>query len=156
MKPTRIRDLVIVAVIVLVLVHLLVWFNYDSLPRMPIIAGLVLLAIAIIDVLLAIAFRPRFERRKGTTPVAAVTALRVLAAAKASAILGALMLGAWAGLLAYLLPSEGRSDVIGHDVTSSVVGGLCAVALAAAGLWLEHCCRVPKGPDDDAEQDQKR
>lgn len=156
MKQTRIRDLVIVAVIVFVLVNLLVRFNYEGLPRMPFIAALVLLVIAIIDGILAFAMRPRFERRKGATPVGSVTALRVLALAKASAILGALMLGAWGGMLGYVLPKVGRSPDIGHDIGVSVLGAVSAVLLAAAGLWLERCCRVPDDPDKrDDQQDRQ-
>ncbi|MFD1049437.1 DUF3180 family protein, partial [Kibdelosporangium lantanae] len=39
-----------------------------------------------------------------------------------------------------------------NDTTSSVVGAVCAAALIAGGLWLEHCLRTPDDPDEPKDR----
>ena len=50
---------------------------------------------------------PASARRPGTRPVQPLVAARAVLVAKASALAGAIMAGAWAGLLAYVLPRSG-------------------------------------------------
>jgi hypothetical protein len=58
------------------------------------------------------------------------------------------MVGAWLGVLVYVLPK--RADVISAsgDTNTSIIGLVSAAALIAAGLWLEHSCRAPEDRDD--------
>ena len=61
--------------------------------------------------------------------------------AKASAWVGALVLGWWLGVLVYLLPRRSTLRVAGEDTAGAAVAAVCALALVVAALWLQHCCR---------------
>jgi hypothetical protein len=145
MKATTTRELVITGAASLVIALLLVQLTYQSLPQLPPLAGITLLVLAIIEALLAVALRPRLQRKEGTRPVQALTAVRVVALAKASSLLGAIMLGVWIGLLAYVLPRQAQVIAAANDATSGIVGAVSAALLIAAALWLERCWEVPYG-----------
>lgn len=110
--------------------------------------------IAAIDLVLALNFRPRIQRRPGTEPVNALTAARAVALAKASSMVGAIMAGAWIGLLIYLLPLLGRVVVAQSDAAAAGIGLVSAGALIGAGLWLENCLRNPDEPEDEDEEEE--
>lgn len=153
MKRTRPRDLVIALVIAGILVNLFMQQAYGSIPHLPVAAGAVLAVIAVIEFLLTVALRPRLRRERDARPVEPLTAVRVVALAKASSVLGAVMVGAWAGVLGYTLPRSARVTAAAHDTTSGIVGVLCAAVLVAAALWLEYNCRVPHDDDDSDQRD---
>jgi hypothetical protein len=149
---TRARDLAIPGVVVAVLVNLLMVLSYDSLPPLPTLAGASLLVLGVVELVFAQSLRARLAGRQGTRPVPALLAARAVALAKASSMLGAIMTGAWLGVLVYVLPK--RADIVSAsgDTRSAVVGLISAAALIAAALWLEHCCRTPE--DQDRKDDQ--
>jgi hypothetical protein len=151
MKFTRPRDLVVTGVVAGVVVHLLVRLGYGSLPPLPTFAGITLLLLAVIELLLGFSLRARIRRKRGTTPVQPLTAARAVALAKASSLVGAIMVGAWAGVLGYLVPR--RSDLVAaaNDTPSAVIGVVCSAALVGAALWLEYCCKTPKEPEEEDE-----
>ncbi|MEU7528561.1 DUF3180 domain-containing protein [Saccharothrix sp. NPDC042600] len=149
MRFTKPRDLLAVGLIAGLLVHLLLRLSYDTLPALPTFAGFTLLVIAVVDLVLAFSLRARIQRKPGAAPVQPLTAARAVALAKASSLLGAIMAGAWAGVLIYVIPVQGEFEAARHDLVSAVVGLLCAGALIGAGLWLEHCCKTPKDPHAD-------
>lgn len=72
-------------------------------------------------------------------------ATRVVVLAKASSISGALLAGAGAGALAYLLS---RSVPAVGSVTLTIAMTASAVLLIIGGLLAEHWCMIP--PDDDS------
>lgn len=143
MKFTRPRDLVSVAIIAGILAHLVLRLSYDTFPPLPVLAGTTLLVIAVVEVVLAFSLRARIERRRGARPVQPLTAARAVALAKASSVLGALMFGAWSGLLIFVVPVRDSFPAASNDLVTAVVGMISALALAAAALWLEHCCKTP-------------
>ncbi|ANZ36772.1 hypothetical protein BBK82_12540 [Lentzea guizhouensis] len=143
MRFTRPRDLATVAVIAALLAHLFLRLGYDTLPPLPRAAGSTLLALAAAEVWFAFSLRARIERRQGARPVQPLTAARAVALAKASSVLGALMFGAWTGLLIYVIPVRDSFPAAGNDLFAAVVGMVSAAALTAAALWLEHCCKTP-------------
>lgn len=72
--------------------------------------------------------------------------------AKASAWVGALMLGWWLAVLAYLAPQR-DIRVAQADTPGALIAAVCAFALLVAALWLQHCCRSPSdGPEDPDEE----
>jgi len=71
--------------------------------------------------------------------------------AKASAWVGAVVLGWWLGVLAYLLPRRSTLRVAGEDTAGALVAAACALALVAAALWLQHCCESPQEPPDNPD-----
>ncbi|GLY55295.1 DUF3180 domain-containing protein [Lentzea sp. NBRC 102530] len=144
MRFTRPRDLTAVALIAALLAHLLLRLAYDTLPPLPVLAGSTLFVIAVVEVVLAFSLRARIQRRPGARPVQPLTAARAVALAKASSVLGALMLGAWTGVLVYVIPVRDSFPAASNDLVAAVIGMISAVALTAAALWLEHCCKTPK------------
>lgn len=152
MGPTRIRDLAILAVAVAVVVFLVVRVSYGSLPPLPLLAGVVLYVLAALEVVIAFVVRNRVSDREIGShrgQLHPLTAARVLALAKASAILGAIATGVWAGTLVYLLTQQGDLAAAEHDRPGSIVGVIGGILLVAAALWLEYCCRAPDDPSDD-------
>jgi hypothetical protein len=151
MTFTRARDLVTVAVIAGVLVNLLLRVSYGDVPTLPRLAGTTLLFFAIAEVVLGNTLRARIQQRRGSRPVQALTAAKAVVLAKASSLAGAITGGAWAGVLSYVLPLRSQLASAASDTATAVIGVICAAALVAAALWLEHCCRTPDGPDDPDE-----
>ncbi|MDX8033849.1 DUF3180 domain-containing protein [Lentzea sp. BCCO 10_0856] len=143
MRFTRPRDLAAVAIVGGLLAHLLLRLSYDTLPPLPLLAGSTLLVIAVVEVVLAFSLRARIQRRPGARPVQPLTAARAVALAKASSVLGALMFGAWTGLLIFTIPVRDSFPAASNDLVAAVIGMISAVVLTAAALWLEHCCKTP-------------
>ncbi len=148
MHFTRARDLAAAGLVAAVLVHLLVRAFYGELPPLPPLAGVTLLVLAIVEGALGASLRNRIRHPGGGKPLQPLTAARAVALAKASSILGALMLGAWLGVLAYVLPRRGELVAADEDFPSAVVGVICAALLIAAALYLEWCCRTPRDQDN--------
>jgi Protein of unknown function (DUF3180) len=147
--PTRIRDLIAYAAAVTLITWLAMRQWYGDLPRLRWFVPLSLALLAIAEVLAANQLRDRIRRRPGALPVQPLVAARMLALAKASAVVGAVMVGIWAGLLVYVVPRLGQLNAAGNDTVVGAIGVVAAVALTAAALWLEYCCRTPAPPDGD-------
>jgi hypothetical protein len=69
---------------------------------------------------------------------------------KASALVGALALGWWVGVLVFLLPKRDETFA-GASILGTVVAAVSALALVVAALWLQHCCKSPDEPPEDAD-----
>jgi len=54
-------------------------------------------------------------------------------------------------VLVYLLPKRGVMRVAGEDSAGAVVAAVSALALVVAALWLQHCCKSPNEPPEDAD-----
>ncbi len=152
MRFTRTRDLVIAGVVAAILLNLFLRLDYDSLPPLPVLAGATFAVIAVVETWFAFSIRARINRKPGTTPIRALTAVRAVALAKASSLIGAFMLGAWLGVLVYVVPLVDLISVASGDTRASIVGIVSAAGLIAAGLWLEHCCRTPNDPDQEGDE----
>ena len=155
MGPTRKRDLAAVAVSAAVVGYLAALFFYPRrFPPITVWSGLSLLAVAI--AVAGWAFYVRAKIRDGEIgdgpgwlhPLAVA---RSVVIAKASAWVGALTLGWWAGILVQLLPQRGVLRAAGEDTAGVVVAAVSALALSIAGLWLQHCCRAPQEPPDNGD-----
>ena len=151
MKPTRIWDLLWLALVAAVATWLLVRVSYGSVPPIPIYAGASLYPVALIELVLALLIRARVrDHAIGTGPrqLHPITAARAAALAKASALVGAASAGVWLGFLVFLWPQRAQLQAAVADSPGAIVGLVAAVLLAAAALWLEHCCRTPDEPPD--------
>lgn len=149
--PTRIRDLIAYAAAVTLIAWLAMRQWYGDLPALRWFVPLSLVLLAIAEVLAANQLRDRIRHRPGALPVQPLVAARMLALAKASSVVGAVMVGVWAGLLVYVVPRLGKLEAAGHDTAIAAFGVLAAVALTAAALWLEHSCRTPAPPNGDRQ-----
>ncbi len=158
MTFTRPRDLLAAAGGAALLFHLLLQVGYGSLPPLPILGGTTLLAFAVVEAVLGFTVRARIRRRPGTRPIPPLTAAKAVVLAKASSLAGSLVTGAWLGVLGYVLPRRSDLTAAAADTRAAVIGAICAAALVAAGLWLEHSCRTPDPPPrrDSANPQQVR
>ena len=145
--PIRPRDLVLPALVAAVVVHLLVRLSYGSLPPFPGPAGLPFAVLGVAEAIGGTALRSRIRGRAGSRPVPPLVAARAVLVARASAQAGAIMAGAWAGLLAYVAPRGGDIAAAAGDTVAAAFGVVGALMLVGGGLWLQHCCRTPDDPD---------
>ncbi|MEN3357370.1 MAG: hypothetical protein V7637_1352 [Mycobacteriales bacterium] len=150
--PTRVRDLLLIAVVTGGLAWLVIRGWYGDLPRLRWFVPLSLALLAFVELITGTQLRARIRRKPGTVPVPPLAAARALALAKASAIVGAAMVGVWSGLLLFTVPRLDYLAAAGSDTRTGVIGVVAALALVGAALWLEFCCRTPKPPDERTER----
>jgi hypothetical protein len=147
--PTRPRDLFGVALVTAVVVGIVVRLTYGSLPQLPLFAGASLGVLGIAEAVGGNMLRARIRRDPGTRPVQPLVAARAVLLAKASSLAGAIMTGAWGGLLAHVVPLAADVTAAGSDALAGTVGIVCSLGLVGGALWLEHCCRTPDDPGDE-------
>ncbi len=154
MGPTRTRDLIAAVAGAAVIGYLLVVLLYRWFPPITVWTGLSLLAVAAGELAWGRYVRAKIgagEIGDGPGRLHPLAVARSLMIAKASAWVGALALGWWVGVLLYLLPRRASLRVAGEDTGGAVVAAASALALVAAALWLQHCCKSPLEPPESAE-----
>jgi Protein of unknown function (DUF3180) len=154
MGPTRSRDLVAATVVAAVVGYVLVTGLYRWFPPITILTGVSLLAVAAVEFGWAFYVRSKIDDGEiGVGPgwLHPLSVARSVMVAKASAWVGATMLGWWLAVLAYLLPRRGVLRVATEDTPGAVVAAISALALVIGGLWLQHCCKSPEEPPDDPD-----
>ena len=151
MKPTKIRNLALTALVSALVAWLLLHLVYASFPQLPWTSVPALLLLALAEVVSGRNVRSRLHGGGGTR-IPAIAVARMAALAKASSLAGALIGGLAAGFLVYVLASLDkpayRSDALVSGVTL-----VSAMALVLAALYLEQGCRVPTRRDDDDDDD---
>jgi hypothetical protein len=155
MKPSSPGELLATFAVLGLLGYLVTKVLYATLPPLPTPAGVTLLVLAAIEAGLAYVLKARIERKPGTRPVEPLMAARAVALAKASALAGAVMAGLWAGFLCFVLARRTELAAAEADTPGAVLGLLCALALVAAALWLEHSCRTPPDADEQDPHQQR-
>lgn len=154
MGPTRRRDLTAAVIGAAVLGYLLVTATYRWFPRITVWTGISLLAVAVGEALWARYVRTKIsdcEIGPGPGRLHPLAVARSLVVAKASAWVGALMLGFWIGVLVYCLPRRSWLRVAAEDTNGTVVAAASALTLLVAALWLQHCCKSPPEPPERGE-----
>lgn len=149
MKPTRIHELALIVVTVGLIAWIIVGRVYSDLPQLQWFVPLSLPLLGFLEAMLGWELRARIQHRRGARLVEPIAAARAVALAKASAIVGAVMLGVWSGLLGYVVPRRDTLVAAQDDSTVAFVGAGGALVLIAAALWLEYCCRAPKPPEEE-------
>ncbi|RBY83463.1 DUF3180 domain-containing protein [Blastococcus sp. TF02A-30] len=165
MTPVRRRDLLVLAVGLAVAAWLLVRAWYGELPAFDWWLPTPLAVLAVAEALGARTLRARLsalrEARAGRgptgrdaaalRPVEPMLVARLAVLAQASAYVGAVFAGLWAGVLLHVAPAVNRLQAAGDDTVTAVIGVVSSAALVAAALWLESACRVPPDSDGDDE-----
>jgi hypothetical protein len=166
MTPVRRRDLVVLAAGLAVAVWLLVRTWYGELPGLDWWLPAPLAVLAVAEAVAARVLKLRLsalrEARSGRGPVAAritrpvrpvepMLVARLAVLAQASAYVGAVFTGVWAGVLAHVGPAVGRLQDAGSDSVTAIIGIVVSIALVVAALWLESVCRVPPEDHDPTE-----
>jgi predicted outer membrane lipoprotein len=166
MRPVNRRDLVVVAAGLALATWLVVRATYGALPPLRWWLPLPLGVLAVAEALGARTLRARLAaqreaRRAGrgartaepapplVRPVEPMLVARLAVLAQASAFVGAVFVGVWAGVLLHVAPAVSRLQAAGSDTVTAVLGVVLAAALGAAALWLESVCRVPPEERDD-------
>jgi hypothetical protein len=96
--------------------------------------------------------RARIHGLRGAKPAPPLFVARIVALAKASALAAALFGGVSAGFVIYLSGMLDATTPRNDMITAGVSFGSSLVLLAAA-LYLEYCCRVPRNPDLDRDDE---
>ncbi len=146
MRPTRLRTLLLTAVLAGLVSFVVVSTRYSSLPPLPYTAALSTFLLTVAEAFLAPSVRARLAGRPGTRPILPLLVARAAALAKASSALGALLFGAWVGAAAYLLQND-EIAAARRDTPRALAGAAAALALVGVALWLESVCRVPRPPE---------
>jgi hypothetical protein len=148
-SPTRVRTLVALLVAVAAVSWGAVTVTTDrgaSLPPLTWTAPAGVAGLAVVVLVVAFALRARLARPEKRPHPLSMARMAVLG--KASAHVGPIVCGLYAGYLLYLLPTldiDARRD----RALLCTVAGLFAVGLTVAGLLLERTCRVRGGSDDE-------
>jgi hypothetical protein len=157
MKPTKFLTLLMPTVVAWSVVYLLVKLILQNGGSIPVATPTVLItlpSIAIIEALIAIPiFRYRSELQKfaktGVRPkrIDPFYAMRVLVLAKATAIAGALFLGATISLVF----AQWSQPVVADSIWRNVVAFVESALLIVVALIIERACKLP----DDGENAAK-
>jgi uncharacterized membrane protein YfcA len=150
MQPTKWWSLVVIAICGAVVAWVVARTSFASLPPLPWTAVPALVLLAFGELLLARNLKTRLQGRPGIKPVDPLAVPRVAALAKASSAAAAGFGGLAAGFCIYTLASLNK-PVPRHDALVTVFTAAAAIALVAAALYLERCCRSPEPPDDEED-----
>jgi hypothetical protein len=143
MTPTRVRTLVIIAVVCAIVAWLLLRQAYSSLPPLPWTGVPALLLLAVAEAWSGRSLRSRLRGRGKPIPPIAVA--RMAALAKATFVGGFA-----AGFLLYVTSSLDRAAYRADAYVSAATFG-AAVILVLAALYLEYGCRVPTSQDEPGQ-----
>ena len=132
------------------LIGLLVANSVSGPPLMPWSAIPTLLLLAFAEAFTAGRTARRIRREPGTEPIEPLSAARLVALAKASALFASLATGFFAGMA---LSVSDRLELPSHrEVFLTALGtAFAAGLLLAAALYLEYACRVPEDDDEDRD-----
>ncbi|ONK12336.1 DUF3180 domain-containing protein [Streptomyces sp. MP131-18] len=123
-------------------------------PAVPLLSPVILALIAAALLATALSLRSRLraqhERRPGARPVDRMMAARAVVFGQASALVSALVAGAYGGFGLFLVME--RLDVANRRDQAIYAGlaVLAGAAVVAAALFLERVCRLPDG-DENSE-----
>lgn len=149
MTPTRTRTLLGLVAGFGLLSYLVAALAYGSLPVLPRYAPVSIVLLAVVELAMAKVVRDRLAHRldaagrpKGR-PLHPMQVARAAVLAKASSAGGAVLLGAYGGLLAWTLPRRNALAASGEDALVAGLSTAACLGLVVAALVLERSCRRP-------------
>lgn len=152
LKPTMPSTLLVAGLATAALVLILATRYYAHFPAMSWFTPVLLVGLAVLLGYLARHTKAHIERKPGYEPVEPLLFARFAALAKACAVGGAVMAGAYAGMLIYTA-AQRRLTAAAADLPVVALGLGACILLMAAALWLENSCRVPP-EDEDSDEHQ--
>lgn len=127
------------------------WNSLGSLPGIPTAAPIVLAIIAMVLGGTALSLRSRLRAQRDRVPgakgVDPLSAARALVLAQASALVSALATGIYGGMGVYLVTQWNAASGSKGQSLTALLAVLAGIAVMAAGLWIQHICRLPEDPD---------
>lgn len=165
LRPTEPATLVIAGLAAAAVAWLLISNFYQDIPPMSWPPAIIIAGIATFEAAVAQNLWARIHRRgrmlvgRGSgemgPPIEPLAVARMAVLAKASSLAGAILAGFYGGFVPWLLVESGRINAAGADIPPTIGGLVASVGLLAAALWLERACRVPKSPDESADDAKK-
>ena len=149
MRPTRPGPVLALVAGFAVLLYLLAETAYGSLPPLPGYAPVTLALLAVTELGMAKVVADRLAHRRDRRgrprgrPLHPMQVARAAVLAKASSTTGAVLLGAYGGLLAWTLPRRDELAAARDDALVAGLSALAALVLVVAALVLERACRTP-------------
>jgi purine-cytosine permease-like protein len=154
--PTRPRTLLLLVLGFGALAYLVAAVAYGSLPVLPRYAPVSVVLLAVVELGMAKVVRDRLAHRlddrgrpKGR-PLHPMQVARAAVLAKASSAGGAVLLGAYGGLLAWTLPRRGVLLATERDASVAAFSAVGCLGLVVAALVLERACRRPDSLESGA------
>ncbi|HEU5271920.1 MAG TPA: DUF3180 domain-containing protein [Jatrophihabitans sp.] len=135
---TRPSDLLVPFLIFGALSYLLLQALYGSLPPFQWFTAVPIAALALIEWVIASRVRGAVRHRPDARPMTALAVARAVALGKASALVGAALVGAELALVSYVWPDAGRTTAARHDLQVGLVLLAVTVLLLVAGLLVER------------------
>ncbi|WP_051215128.1 DUF3180 family protein [Granulicoccus phenolivorans] len=148
-RPTRPRHLLLAAALGAVFGGLVLTATQvvSGPPQLPWLGALWIGFIALLVAGIAWGARNRIQVRR--EPVEPRQAVIYLVLGKAAGLGGAAVFGGYLAVVLLTLPDLGAPGPL-QRVLVAAVSALAAAALSAAGLVLEHYCKVPEPPDGES------
>ncbi|GAA2430707.1 DUF3180 domain-containing protein [Streptomyces macrosporus] len=153
MRELRIRTLagLFALAVVLSWAGARMWDALGTLPAVPVAAPIVLALIAAVLAATALSIRARLraqrERRPGAKGVEPIMAARAVVFGQSSALVAALVAGAYGGAGLYLLFNAMDVAARRDQAVYAGLSVLAGAAVVAAAIYLQKVCRLPE--DDD-------
>lgn len=149
MRPTSAWVLAVLVVGAAVVVYGILDVARPVLPPVPWTLPAALAIVAVGIVVVALSLRRRLKGAPGARPVDAIGAARMAALAKSCSHTGAMLGGAYGGVIAFFVvhtdSEERRADAVMAGLSL-----LAAAALVGAGLLLERVCRTRRDDEPPA------
>ncbi|MFC5907027.1 DUF3180 domain-containing protein [Streptacidiphilus monticola] len=131
------------------------WNSVSTLPGVPPAAPIVLAVIAVVLLATAVSIRARLRDQRNRVPgakgVDPLSAARALVLAQASALVAALVTGVYGGMGIFLISLWDSAPARKGQSVTALFAVIAGVAVMAAGLWLQHICRLPEDPDEQRQ-----
>lgn len=148
MRPTNPATLIVVALAAAALSWLGISRYYGSIPDLPWLPALTVVALAALEGSAAYSTKARIDRKPGRERVDPLLVARFVVLAKASSLAGSIFAGIYGGAMVWLAVERSRLAHASRDLYPAIAGFVASVALVVAALLLERACRVPRKPDD--------
>jgi hypothetical protein len=151
--PTRPGPLLALVAFFAVLAYVVVGAAYGAVPTLPVPAPLTMVLLAVAELAMAKVVRDRLTRRRDARgrprgrPLHPMQVARAAVLAKASSTGGAVLLGAYGGMFAWVLPRRAELALAERDAVVAGLSALAALGLVLSALVLERACRTPGPPD---------
>ncbi len=148
MRRTSIADLLGPFAVLAAVVYGLLRIDYEALPPVHYGIAVPLVVLAVGELVAANRVRGAVAHNPDAKPIEAIVIARCVALGKASALVGAGLGGAVAGLLVRVIPDASTVRAAAGDLRVGLVLLATVVLLIAAGLLLERS-GIDPGQDED-------
>jgi hypothetical protein len=153
-KPTRVRTLLLIALVFTVITRALLTPGYSKLPPLSWAFVPALLIAAVAEAWIGRDLNARITGRTGYKPALPMFVARMAALAKASSLVASFIAGVAAGFCIYLSGMLNETTPRNDMIVATVTFG-ASLLLVMAALYLEYCCRVPQRSDRDRDRDDQ-